>query len=66
MILLPFHTDTPCEPHYSGRMGSYDQGHEADFSQWSLPEQFIEVLRALDVGTRVDYWHLDRCQATQL
>ena len=27
--------------------GKSDQGHEADFSQWSLPEQFIEMLRAL-------------------
>ena len=37
MILFPFHTDAPCEPHSSGHMGSCDQGHEAVFSQWSLP-----------------------------
>ena len=37
MILFPFHTDTPCEPHYSGRVGSRDQGHEADLLRRSLP-----------------------------
>ena len=26
MILLPFHTDTPCEPHYSGCVGSAAKG----------------------------------------
>ena len=55
MILFPFHTDTPCEPHFQV-MGKNDQGHEADFLRWSLPEQFIEMLLALFIGTRVDYW----------
>ena len=39
-------------------MGKNDQGHEADFSQWSLPEQFIEMLLALLIGTRVSYLRL--------
>jgi len=50
MILFPFHTDAPCEPHYSGHLGSSNQGHEADLLRRSLPQQFIEMLPALKTG----------------
>ena len=65
MILFPFHTDTPCEPHYSSRMGSCDQGHEAALLHRSLPQQFIEMLHALLYGTRVNYLYLAQYRITQ-
>ena len=49
MILFPFHTDAPCEPHSSGHEKERPRARGC-FMQWSLPEQFREMLLALEMG----------------